>query len=51
MKATLTPEALERLALAAQTLAAGQQFAADADRLRTRARPWWNTGLIPIVRN
>ncbi|MGF7156220.1 hypothetical protein [Novosphingobium gossypii] len=51
MKASLTPEALEHLALNAQTLAAGQQFAADADRLRAKVRTRWHTGLVPIFRN
>lgn len=51
MKATLTPEALEYLALSAETLAASQQFAADADRLRAKARPRWYDGVIPILRN
>lgn len=51
MKATLTPEALEHLARSAKTLAAGQQFAADADRLRAKAQPRWYDSLVPIFRN
>lgn len=51
MKATATPEALEHLAQTATTLAAGQQLAADADRLRAKSRPRWHEGIVPIFRN